>query len=563
MKMSNRKTLLKMKARPSARPSARDVLRKANELNYRLPQTALAKYNGGNTSGFLDDVLEWAGLIPGAEKYVSFIKEARKHPLVNKVERKFRSALGYPDSAERAAIVKEEKKEIIKEAIKTGSRKIQNISRVPRVLRSNAKVLEETGCEPLKLLTTGSGWESGKFIYSCKINPTTMDCPKLKRVAKGWEKYSLSGEFKLKGGAGTDVPGTYIMYIDYDPDDNPDQTSTGQINVQRAMSHKPTASGAAFDEAVLAIKRANEPGLLYLDNDATEERFTSVGTFYMVCVTPFPASVTLGMLYFNWRIKMEIPQEDPGVPTGDCWLGQFGGTFDSTHILGTTTVVSDGTIDINLSERNTGYITVPPGSFYITAQTGFGTDQTYSTGHAGTCLSPAVTASYARVTKYPVEFVSPRTFLESQFVTSPGNFRIYTPHYPGTVTILIWVFAINIAVELSHSWKSACKLIARATSAKAQTANVDRVISLMSNSSSNCSSTSSSTIQSWPTTLAGIVAQFRKERPLTDESKVSELMKKYLTVSSPTTIDLDFFKHDLESCVSKYVTLKRPEFNMS
>jgi len=127
------------------RPTAKEIydFGVKNYSSYRMPQTAISKYNGGDTKGFLDDLLGWASYIPGAGKYVDMINLGRKTGLGKFVEEKVMNKFGkyvgegpMVDRKMEKAVVKAEEKKIVKEAIKTGSRKIANISRTPRVLRS-------------------------------------------------------------------------------------------------------------------------------------------------------------------------------------------------------------------------------------------------------------------------------------------------------------------------------------------------------------------------------------------------------------------------------------------
>jgi hypothetical protein len=530
-----------------------------NFASYRMPQSAVAKFHTGDTNGMFDDLLGWASLIPGAGKYVDMINGARKTSLGQKVEDFAKSKLGryFGEGNEVAKVIaqveKKEEKKIVKEAIKTGSRKIANITRLPRVLRSG-KTFEETGCEPLQLMETKTGWATGQFVYSTKINPTKMNCPKLKRAAKGFELYHLSGSFKLKGGAGTEVPGTYIMYIDYDPMDSPDITTSGQANVQRAMSHKPTASGAAFDEAVLHIRTTNEPGRLYLDNDSNEERFTDVGTFYIVCVSPFPANVTLGMLYFDWHLTMSIPQEDPGVPTGDAWMATFSGTFDGSHFLGTTeSIVTGSNVDVNSSLKDTGKLTLPPGSFLIATWGAYGTGTTF-TGNFWTYALPAAYTPF--LVRSPDDFSTPNTYVELTAVTSPGvwtmsnNFSAI--HLVSSVSVA--VCAISFSPNIANTFRAACLLMARAKSAKQQTLNVEKMQKILDKSTQTTpvlkqSSNSTSLMLGFPSST-GSASTSGSTTSVVDSKASSLAPVEMVRVEEPWVLNSDTYVKHLDQVLS-------------
>jgi hypothetical protein len=303
------------------------------------------------------------------------------------------------------------------------------------------------------------------------------------------------------------------MYIDYDPMDAPDQTSVGEANVQRALSHKPTASGNAFEEATLALRVSNEPGRLYLDNDSNEERFTTVGTLYIVCMAPFAANVTLGQLFFDWTIRMTIPQEDPGVPSGDAFAATFSGTFDATHRWGTTILqVSGNSIDVNFDSKNAGDLKFPPGNFYVVAASTVATPFT-TTDHLVFAVDPAITH-----TEYQT-FLTPETsanahWIEARWVSSTTvwTLRNAGTHYQmgGGGPISLMVTATSFS-PIGNTWRATANIMRKAESAKKQNGNVDQVLSLMSGS------TTSTSTQSAPST----------------KDRTWQLIEKYEAKSSP------------------------------
>lgn len=306
---------------------------------------------------------------------------------IEKAASKLASYFGFGGSS-RASSAKSTKREIVSAERKierilspsmTNTVSAVNSTRVPRSRTSRGgRTTVVTGCEPMFPLQSllNAPTTEGLCAFSLPINPVSMPgCVKLKRFSRGYEKYQLSGSFKYVPGCGTTQKGACVMFIDYDPTDTLNVASTGTQNITNALAHAGAKTFAVFEHAAMPINKHNESALLFVDNDDTDMRFTTVGSLSVVwMVSDGVTSATkqdYGWFYFDWKLELAIPQEDSGIPTGDAtYLSWFSNDekMTATNVFPPsllTTHMDAVSYEATSAELLSGVLHFPPGNFIL------------------------------------------------------------------------------------------------------------------------------------------------------------------------------------------------------
>lgn len=441
-----------------------------------------------NPNGFVDDLEEAAGYIPDArvQAGLKMFQKARQTGLGKRIESGITGLFGggarvrrEEKAIERAVEAKEAKAPIM-----MGTSKQRVLTRFPK-MSGRRDAPTASGCEPLgPLVAPTGGWAQGQVMYQTMINPTTMGCPKLARTAKGYEFYHLTGSFKITGGAGTNVAGSYIAYVDMDPSDEPDVSAN--VNVKAALNHLGAVPATVHDEMTCRIPAKMEMQRLYVDNDDGSERFTSVGRLVLVCDVPIAAGVQIGTLYFDWRVKLSGPQEDSAVPTGNYWRCDYtsptttaamgSGTYPRLTSGTLASVDSKSTLAIaqTTTDRTAGWFHLPAGNYWISAFLYGGTAVDLG---GWNLLDAALPAQLDPSKGYQCQHPTDYAVTSCQWVTSPGEFILsISSSYTGTwAHARIMICAVD-ASPYAATWKLSCQLLARARSALAQQSQYEAIL---------------------------------------------------------------------------------------
>lgn len=464
--------------------------------------------------------LSWEEAIEWAQRAYAFSKNPeastavelgkRLWPHVQKYGRKVLEYLGLGGSSPAAVIGgmaskmegKEVKIERKLEAARFASKPFKNLARALSMRgRSHA-----TGCEPLgSIICPATGYKQGDVIAKWAISPMKLPCPKLKRVARSAELYHLSGTFKCSLGAGTDVPGTIAAFIDYDPKDTVGDNS---YNINQALAHEGCKTLKVFEDMSVSIRPSNEPQRLYVDAESGQERFTDVGTFYMIALQSIPATTELGVVYFDWVIDLEIPQEDDSNPGGAAYYASASATQGlATNDIAKSLasgVKAGSDLEVQLvTSSNT--LKFPPGNYRITVDMSSGSSIMAAGSHiidATSTDSACAIYTDPALNAFCVRTVSPYEVMQSTFLSCSASWLLsFTPDaaLAGSCGVRLWVNAVDFG-PYATSFRSFLRLESQFVAAKKQQQLLERMrdapVMVASASSSSTSSSSSASMSS-------------------------------------------------------------------
>jgi len=271
-------------------------------------------------NGFFDDILE--ALIDGAEQFGDFFypgvstgaRYARD--LKRKIwPKESKSAGGAPAAAARAIEKKIEKKEE-GSGFMTGpppSRKRRYFHQKKNV----AGKMHVVGCELLKIMPDHKAFTVGDIVYQTKINPVTMDLPKMKRTVRGYERVSVENlTFHLDSACGTTRSGQLAVLIDKDPKDK--WASGGEFVARNALSHSTCKLHTLYQNTSISVGGS---GVLWVDPDGDDDvvRFDTFGTLLIICTQPIESGDPLGLLSVSYDLVVAQPAENNDVAVGSFW----------------------------------------------------------------------------------------------------------------------------------------------------------------------------------------------------------------------------------------------------
>lgn len=376
---------------------------------------------------------------------------------------------------------------VVKEVIKaeansgmmTGTLSYGNPIRAPRITSQTRDTRTISGCDLLTAITApGGGFALGTVLFTTLINPAMMGT-RIKKFASSWEKYRLSGKFILAPGCGTNVNGSLLSAIDYDPKD-PIPSNGGITTVRQVASMAGSVVTPLRDANVQVINLANEMGELFIDNDESQERFTSVGRYVLAAASAIDANAPVGNIYFDWTIKVWIPQVDDGITTGDCTYLGYTGSMNNASRVGS--FVQDPLSDLNSIQqdwenRAQAKMLLPPGTFRVSVSISSATGLSFSDSlitvekSVSSQKTPGIAPAYGWGVVNSAGSASAATAIV--YCTTP-----FVCCLCGTMTAGAWSgMRIHVNAMTSNpfasSFKALCRLYDNANSASKQTTKID------------------------------------------------------------------------------------------
>lgn len=443
-------------------------------------------------------------------------------PHVQNYGRKILGAIGIGSRVPRAqevaklivAEAKEEKK--LASAVKAarmGPKPYKNLMKTART-----RGHESEGCEPLTSLTAPSGgWAKGAIMFQQRINPLVMG-PQLKRCARMAELYRLGGTFECSCGAGTDTVGSFAAFVKYDARDG--SISATNYDITQALATDGCKTLRVYEDMKVPIRTSNEPSRLFVDTDAGQERFTDVGTFYMVALQPIPEGTELGIVYFRWRLWTQIPNDEDSNPGGSAHVATVVSTAGMLVSNMAANVVSAAYVQpgSNIELRASQIVRAPPMHGRLTVAMTSTTALSPTSSHLFT-LTPT-DSSITVYTDVAKNFYLPssdsKMVVESVFFScSCDTWITFTPgaDLTGSCSLRFWLNAMDFG-PYSTSFTAFRRMEAAVMRAQAQQAAVERMMqgacrysapsaSVQSSSSSLLASSTSSSSSSFARALTG------------------------------------------------------------
>lgn len=148
----------------------------------------------------------------------------------------------------------------------------------------------------LDLVSTVTGsTTSGTQLLKFPFYPAAIQNTRLQIYSSMWEKYRVNSlRYHIRCGATTQLVGTYVGYVDFDPLDNNDDTSTA---VRVALDHQGSVESSMYLSSIVRAIQSGRQNMLYTQNAVgrTQDLLTH-SVFYMVQNIPSTATVFASVL---------------------------------------------------------------------------------------------------------------------------------------------------------------------------------------------------------------------------------------------------------------------------
>lgn len=205
-------------------------------------------------------------------------------------------------------------------------------------------------------LVTGATANVYDVIDIIRINPGAADSfPWCANLAAGYEKY----KFKSLGlvyepQIGTDVPGTIMLAVDYDPSDEPPSDKQQMLLLPESM-RSPVWNACRLACSAKDLRANNAELISAYPPDATTNPASlvqhDVGNLFVAC-SGAPANTTLGEIWIEYEVELYNPQFVPPPAangTGELLLHIEEGTaakVDYTKVFGDLTAGNTRTVQL-------------------------------------------------------------------------------------------------------------------------------------------------------------------------------------------------------------------------
>lgn len=190
----------------------------------------------------------------------------------------------------------------------------------------------------VKALTTTA---SDKILATIPITPSAYEGTRITQLSNLWERYRFK-RFNLRYVSA--VPNTLacqlVLYIDTDPTDDPSGITNADVLIRQAIAQTGAQQWNFNMSKTTPLALRNDDQMYYTGVDKQNERFTRMGTAYIIQITdpinfngsPVTTDLQAGSLFIDWECCFQIPQINPVAA-----LPSPAGVYDVTdHTQGST-----------------------------------------------------------------------------------------------------------------------------------------------------------------------------------------------------------------------------------